>query len=299
MSQTVVTFLSIYFYEINIFVNKLILIRMKSILKLCYAVFIYGLYYNATMIGQYLTNDQVHEIVSENQYSIPEHKYRGRCFSGEFKNSFHLPALALPGGDLGQLAILLSAAVGYGFEIDMNKAAGELFQLTQGNEHLSNSTAKFELNNCAYFQHLVKNASSYNLDPPSLELLQAQIQKIVPGFEAKNKHTHSHEHALLILESSQGLYPQYTFETYQGTTESRVLIFHKTLVDLRHKVLAKMLVEKQIVTLYEDLDEDYLYEVLSETAELHLFETTNFIDPKLPIYTAKIDKEQNISIKLL
>lgn len=252
-----------------------------------------------TMVNGYLSKEQVYEIVSENQYSFPEFKFRGRCFSGEFKNSFHLPALALPGGDLGELAILLSTAVSYGFEININKAAEELFQLTGGNEHLSSSIAKSELSSCAYFKHLFSNTASYNLNEESLEIFYKQVKHFLPDFQVPKDRSYTHEHAVLILEASQGLYPQYTLETYEGSFESRILVFHKTLVDLRHKELSRKLVEKKIVTLYDDLDADYLYEVLSETAETHLYETIRFIDPKLPIYSVTIDAEGDISVELL
>ena len=251
------------------------------------------------MVRGYLSSEQVYEIVSENRYSFPDFKFRGRCFSGEFKNSFHLPALALPGGDLGELAILQATAMTYGFELDLNKAAEELFQLTGGNEHLTTLTAKSELSSCRYFKHLFSDTASYNLDEKSLEVFYAETKKILPDFQIPEERSYTHEHAVLILEASQGLYPQYTFETYEGTFESRILVFHKTLIDLRHKELAGKLLEKRIVKLFDNLDEDYLYEVLSEVTENHLYETIRFIDPKLPIYSVAVNEQEDISIKLL
>ncbi len=251
------------------------------------------------MLSGYLNKDQVYEMVMENQYSYPEYKYRGRCFSGEFKNSFHLPALSLPGGDLGELAILQSTALTFGFEIDMNKATEVLFQLTCGNEHLTSLSAKDELATCDYFRHLAANIASYNLDKPSLDMLYKLYATLLPDFNIPSDRSHSHEHAVIIFESSQGLYPQYTFESYEGTYESHLLIFHKTLVDLRHRELAKKFVDKKIVELYGGLDVDYLYEVLSDTTEVHLYETVRRIDTKLPIFTVSVDEKQKIIVNQL
>ncbi len=249
------------------------------------------------MLSGYLSKDQVYEIVKENQYSICEPKLLGRCFLGEFKNTSDLPALSLPGGDLGELAILLSTAQNYGFEIDLNKAADELFQLTGGNKHLISESAKNELKTCPYFRHIFEDAASYNLDPASLESLLKILKSFVPEFEIPAQRRYIHEHAFLIFESSQGLYPQYSFETMEGSLESRILVLHKTLVDERHKLLAQKLIDNKCVQLYDNLDCDYLYEVLSETTEVHMYETVRFIDPKLPIYSVKINEKQDISIE--
>lgn len=251
------------------------------------------------MLSSYLSQEQVYEIVNENRYPISEPKLRGRCFSGEFKNEKNLPGLSLPGGDLGQLVILFSTAQNYGFEIDMNKAAGELFQLAGGNEHLHTSSAKSELKNCSYFKHLFEDVASYNLGTDFLPNFADLITSVVPFFETPKNRNYLHEHAVLLFESSQGLYPQYTFKTYEGTFDSRILILHKTLVDERHRILSQKLLESKSVTLYDNLEADYLYEVLSETMEMHLYETVRFIDSKLPIYSVKVSEDNDITINQL
>lgn len=251
------------------------------------------------MLSSYLSREQVYEIANENRYAISEPKLRGRCFSGEFRNEKNLPALSLPGGDLGQLSILFSTAQNYGFEIDMNKAAGELFQLTGGNEHLNTVSAKSELKNCSYFKHFFEDIASYNLEPDFLPNFEDVITSVVPTFERPKNRNYLHEHAVLIFESSEGLYPQYTYETYDGTFDSRILILHKTLVDERHRLLSQKLLDSKSVTLYDNLDADYLYEVLSETLENHLYETIRFIDSKLPIYSVKVSDNNDITINQL
>ncbi len=251
------------------------------------------------MVSRYLNSDQVYTLVSENLYSFPEYKFQGRCFSGEFKNSFHLPALSIPGGDWGELAILLAAADTYGFEIDINKAAQELFQLSGGNKHLLTQDAKNELSTCDHLRHMFENMASYNLKQSSLDLLYGEIRQLIPDFHIPKKRRHVYEHALLIFEASQGLYPQYSFETYDGSFEARVLVFHKTLVDLRHRELSSKLLGKKIVTLYDDLDADYLYQVISEITEIHLYETMHFIDPDIPLFLVKVNADQDITVSLL
>jgi len=68
------------------------------------------------------------------------------------------------------------------------------------------------------------------------------------------------------------------------------------LIDGRHRALSKNLIKNSNVKLYGDLTDEYLYEVLSEMSDTHLFETIKQIDSFLPIYSVSITDSSTVDI---
>ena len=85
-----------------------------------------------------LDQEQLHTFVLESTYEVlPEAMYRARCLDGYYEPSELLPAIAFPGGDLGNLASLYASAQAYGFEMDTGKTEDVLLEKIGGIQHFS------------------------------------------------------------------------------------------------------------------------------------------------------------------
>ncbi len=245
----------------------------------------------------YLNNSQVEELTRANLYTYTGNPYKARCFSADYSNNPNLPALSIPGGDIGELAILISASITYGFELNVTKATTTLLSLIEGKENATfNYLKEHTIDSCIYLNHLLESASDYGIDEQGIhDLLKAtKILGLSEGFKPSEKE--DYENACIIIEAEYGLFPNYTFDSGEGRLNAKVLLFNKTYIDRRHTELSKLLVKNNAVKLFAGLDESYLYQILSETAETHLFETLKKRDTALPIYAVSVLPSGKISI---
>jgi len=252
---------------------------------------------------KYLDVHHIEELVRRNSYDLdPDTLHQSRCICGNYENKVDLPALSIPGGDLGEIAIALSSAYSFGFELSIKGFQDNLKDVIGHKDILrSINDSGHDPYLCPYLRAVIKYPSQYGFDIEAAEQFNEFIRDsgiskdrlINEPFKRKN------EEALIILQGSKGIFPRYIFETDYGRWESSVLIYHKTLVNARHKALSKKLIENKSVKLYKDLNEEYLYEVISEMTDIHLFETLQHIDSVLPIYDITILDDDNPEIKKL
>lgn len=243
------------------------------------------------MKGPNLSKQNIEDLVYANKYLInPAHNFLSRCIEGGYSNDENIHPLAIAGADVGNLAILYATANMYGFEINENAAYKTFLEVVGGPQNFSfhshyKATAKLPAVGCAHMDQLRLDPEAYSIDTDQLDLINSQasaaekkgaIETILKG----NKR----EGAVIQIQGEWGIYPQYHLTTSEGTVPVQVFIIHKTLADKRHRVLAKKLIENKAVTLFDDLDEEYLYEVISSTMEDHIFETIKRIASGLPIF---------------
>ena len=251
-------------------------------------------------MNQYLSRDQIEELVSNNLYDYEGNPFKSRCFSGIYQKDVNLPALSLPGGDIGELAILFSAAENYGFKLNISKIS-KIFSKLIGKSLNStfNSIQEHSITECRYLHYLLQQSEGYELSGTAKESFLATAVKF--GLSQPNlaidKTYKVKEQACIILEAQKGLFPQFTFETSNGSFETSVFVIQKTLVDKRHRELSRLLVENIAVKLYKGLDADYLYEVLSEMTDIHLLQTMTLIGSAIPIYSVIVDSKGKISVE--
>lgn len=245
----------------------------------------------------FLTKEQAEEFVTNNLYESNANPFIARCFSADYSNSPNLPALSLPGGDIGQMAILIAASTTYGFELNTSKAVETLIDLIGGKKNSTfNCLKEHSLELCKYFKYLVEHAQDYGLDEQGKkELFKLSKQLGLPN-KFKSAGTKNDINACIVIEAEQGLFPNYTYDSGYGVLNAKILIFHKTFVDRRNKELSKLLLENESVKLFSGLDSNYLYQILSEMTESHLFQTIKHRDLQLPIYHAAVSSENKVTI---
>jgi hypothetical protein len=210
------------------------------------------------MTNKPLSIDEIRNLVKTNGYDVAE------------KNKLLTP-IGLPGGDIGQLAVIIMAANNYGFEINLEKSFQSLIEVIGGKENL-------EL-----------NTNFYN--DPTCSLSKEQMDFIYKkaGVDKIKLHESNFEGAvLLIYGNNKSVTGQFIFKKMPV----QVFVFHQTLSDLKNRLLAKKLLENKAIILLPELDEDYLYMALNETIEVYLMETVIKIAKGLPIYKVNFEDGQ-------
>lgn len=233
------------------------------------------------MANFHLTQNQLSQLIFDNCQKTKPNNLACYCLDNYLEKNLKT-SLVIPGGDLGQIAILLAAANSFGFEIDKDQLLMRYFQFLNGKKNF------YLEDHCQYF-HLIKNQpEKFQLNKTDLEFLKVvdkQIKKnpSLPVFQKENQ-----PNGIIIIKG-EGTIPSRSYlkiKTIEGekTIEVFLLVFHQTLFEERQKNLSKKLSQEKIVKLYPGLEEEYLKMALIETGENHFYEYINYYTKNLPLY---------------
>jgi hypothetical protein len=231
---------------------------------------------------------QIHSLISDNLYQIEENsRLMSRCIDGRYPNIDSLPALAMPGADIGQLAVIMSTANTYGFEIDLERAYQSFVEVIGGEKNFQFHT------HCGYYDQIQIDPKAYNLEVDQLIFIKEKLELLkklgVQEFLLSGDHN---EGAVVQIRGDYGLYPQFEID---GPTST--FVYHQTLINARHRLIAQKLINKKVIKFFADFDEIYLYEALSEVVDDHFFETLKRLAIGLPIYSAIINNKDDIKVE--
>ncbi|PIS15491.1 hypothetical protein COT62_03415 [Candidatus Roizmanbacteria bacterium CG09_land_8_20_14_0_10_41_9] len=260
-----------------------------------------------------LSKDQLQDLIDENKYSVdPDKKFLSRCIDGRYENESGLPALAMPGGDAGELALLFATANTYGFSVKNEDAYKILTEIIGGeknlgihtDEHVSiqiqNSKLKIKnynskvkndelvnsvLMGCGHIKQIGLDLEAYKLTNEQLTFIKTvTAQAVKKGAKQTSLRGEHMESAVVIIKGNWGIYPRYTFDTSSGNTLTEIFIYHASLANERRKLFAEKLLKQKAVELFDGLDADYLYQALSDVGENHLMETAKRLASGLSLY---------------
>ncbi|QQG44312.1 MAG: hypothetical protein HYW86_00105 [Candidatus Roizmanbacteria bacterium] len=248
---------------------------------------------------------EVQELVAHNSYTVSEkQKFLSRCIDGRYENSSDLPALGIPGGDLGDLAIIAAAGNEFGFEVNLQKTSDTLIEFVGGVGNFSFHTDSHAVKNlaaggCGHIKLITTENEAYKVTKEQAESIKKTAQELKEkGANEVVLHGDHMEGAVLVVRGDYGIKPQYELQTDEGGIKKvQVFIFHRTLVDSRHKELSQKLIENKAVKLFENQDAEYLYEVLSEETDNHLFETARHLAKNLRIFEVNFKNNGEYEVK--
>ncbi|MGB9883561.1 MAG: hypothetical protein ACPLRN_03560, partial [Microgenomates group bacterium] len=252
-----------------------------------------------------LSKKQVQNLIFENRYKInPQTKFLSRCIDGRYENKDDLPALAIPGADLGELALILATANSFGFDVDQEKVYQSLIEVIGGEKNFqyhtdSHADPKIIAGGCGHFKQIRVDYKAYYLVDEDLKFFEKKLVEIKKNNQAKEELLHGEhlEGAILIVKGDWGIYPRTMVETEAGKKEVEVFVFHQDLVDQRHRALVKVLLKNKAVIFRDGEDEEWLYEVLCDMMENHLMETVKRLAPDLPIFNVKFKDDGSFEVK--
>lgn len=245
-----------------------------------------------------LTEKEVGDLVLENKYKVdPSKKFISRCIDGRYQNDKTIAAQAFPGADLGELAMILATARSYGLEIDREKAYKTLVETLGGEKNFSLHTdhhgdPKKPASGCGHFKQMGLDPDAYGLEKEDIDFIADKLGTAIKKGAKETVLEGDHiEGAILLLKGDWGVMPRYILDTDQGTKQVEVFVYHQTLTDAKHRVLAEKLIKNKAIQFKLGEDAEYLYQVMSETAENHLLETAKRLAPDLPIYSLDFDAD--------
>lgn len=251
-----------------------------------------------------LSKQQAVEFIENNRYKVNSKlKFNSRCIDGRYQKSETLPALAVPGADAGELALIFATANSYGFEVDMIKAWESLIEVIGGEANLqfhtdSHAEHDLVLGGCGHITQIGLDSKAYDITEEQVSFIKRQFSTVkktgVPEVELHGDHQ---EGAVLMIKGAWGVYPQGIVKTDLGNRNVQVFIFHQSLADERRKLLAETLIKNKAVTLPEKCDDDYLLHSLSEMGENHLLETSKRLAKGLPIYSVAFDENGEYKVE--
>ncbi|MBW7960534.1 hypothetical protein H3C65_03530 [Patescibacteria group bacterium] len=244
--------------------------------------------HNKEEIGMTLEDAKL--FVSENRYPVKGKRFISRCIDGRYKNEEGLPALAIPGADLGQMAVIFSAANRYGFEVDGKKALDTLIEVVGGKANFRTHTdshheGKGFAKGCGHWGQVLKDKDAYGITEEQIEFINRELKGIGEQVILEGNHSES---AVFIIKGSWGILPRFK--------NSSAFMYHQSLVDERNRELAEKLLEKGAVTLKNNEGVEWLYEALSEVTTTHLLETSNRLAKGLPIYDVNFKDDGSFTI---
>lgn len=253
-----------------------------------------------------LNEKNLFDLINQNKYKVSkETSLLSRCIDGRYRNAPDLPALAIPGADAGELMLIYATGHAYGFEVDKEKVAKTLVEVIGGEKNLrfhtdSHAHGKGVLAGCGHIGQATLGLAEYKITKDDMIFIKDFFaQAVQKGVSEELLQGDHQEGAVVLVKGNWGVLPQ--GKILMGTQNSavQVFMFHQTLVNERHKVLAKKLIENKAITLLPGCDSDYLYEVMSTIADEHLMETARRLAKGLPIYEVAFDKNGGFEIKNL
>ncbi|MEN9328284.1 MAG: hypothetical protein RI947_1092 [Candidatus Parcubacteria bacterium] len=251
-----------------------------------------------------LTLTQAQEYIHNATYDLNHStKYYSRCIDGRYESNNTLPAMAIAGGDAGELAIFIAASNIYGFEIDAEKCMNILTDIVGGYEHLGFHTdthAKDAVGcaGCGHLKQMRLDPATYNLTEDNIKTINNLVQKsLKKGAKEVVLQGDHHEAAVFIVNGPYGILPQAQLQTDDGSLPVQAFVAHKSLVDARHVELCERLVAEGVIKLAEGLGEEYLYESVSQVSDDHLMETAKRLAGGLPIFSVKFKDDGTFQLE--
>jgi len=249
-----------------------------------------------------LTKSQIEEVVFENKYRYNDKsRLLSRCIDDRYQDELDLSPLAIPGADAGQLAILYATANSYGFEIIEEKAYWVLSEVVGGVSNLHFHTDKKNENDpiagCGHVRELQHEPQSYSLTKEQAEFIKIKVKNSLL-MEAEDKVvTGKHlAGAVIQIKGNHSIYPAAYLETEEGKKRVEFFVLHQTLINERHKIIARKLIENKAVTLFPGCDMEYLYEAISDIAEQHFLETIKRLAKGLPLYRVNFNTDGSFKV---
>ncbi len=257
-----------------------------------------------------MTDTQLHEFVSANIYPLQlGSEFLSRCIDGRPVSQdpnlkIEMPALSLPGADAGELAVIFAAANNFGYELNYKAAFKSLTQVVGRETNIrfhTDSHAKKDIlmAGCGYMQAIYANPEVFDLTRAQADFINHKFNELKrEGVKEVILHGDHHEEAVFYIEGNFGLYPQHIFQTQEGPYLAQVFVFHRSLVNKRHKVLAKSLFENKAIKIIGSSQtltpyyEEVIYTALCETVDEHLAQITQrlvrLLKKSLLIYLIKV-----------
>lgn len=274
------------------------------------------------MARRKLTSFEIESFVEENRYLVnKESWFLSRCIDGRYEKEIknqkskvkNLEPLAKPGADIGDLMMVFSANNEYGLLIEEEKIFAAVLKTVGGwrnfrfhtdehslnpNNQIPNSKQISNFSGCGHFKQAGKDPIAYGLEENQIKLISEFLVKAKKNGAKCEVLAGEHlESAVLMIEGERwSIYPQLVSQEFPNEP-IEVFVYQKTLDDKRRRILTKNLLP--YVKASFSVEEEYLYQVLSQVADNQLLETLSRLAKDLPMYEVLFEKDGEFEIRQL
>ncbi|MEX1052239.1 MAG: hypothetical protein WEC80_00135 [Patescibacteria group bacterium] len=197
-----------------------------------------------------LDSTTVRKFVQKEGYFFPDNPYISRCIDGRYPDDDMLPALAIPGADIGQIVMLFAAGNEARVEIDLDDAVGALIEVVGGVENIRIHTDTHKVQEgtaagCGYFAKVKESPDAFGVTPEQV----GQIEQKFTGLVSKGAQEiillgDHEEEGVLIINGEKSVRPKGKF-----------FIFHESLVKERNRLIVDVLFAEDSKNLHAILDQ--------------------------------------------
>lgn len=228
------------------------------------------------------SKEELGTYVRESAYKpTPDAVVRYRCSDCFYDGRDTQAEVVMPGGIVGEYAIVSSMAQSYGYEIAPHKVV----QIVEGLPTIPRSKQY----SCAYCAQLLADPQSFNA--PGVQQLIDQ-----PDPNLKPQHL---EGAIVKIKGDYTVPASSFVENVSGKYALRLYLFHQTFLDAKHRELARRLIDEEVIRLLPGLDEEYLYEILADATETQFLLAITKTTQNLPIYAVTFSPDGQFTIEEL
>lgn len=224
------------------------------------------------MANYIIQKEQLYDSIKESTFLLPDTLTVRASESSDPQEIEH--TVVVPGGLLGILSIWLAASTAYGFQIDPSKITKTLMEIT---------TQKIE-SSSQYLSMLKEQQNNLNISDEHMEFLEAS-SSFLPQVSTR------FEGGIFLVKGSSNIKPTMSITTDTGKLHVFVYIFHQTQLNTLNRLLAKQCLENGAISLFDGQDEEYLYEVVSDTADEFFYESIRYFCKGLPLFLLQYKDE--------
>lgn len=242
----------------------------------------------------YIDKEHIFEFVRTSRVPLKGGAHlRSRCIDGRYENAEDLPAFTFPGADAGELLLIIAASREYGFEYKEKELFSVIAGLAGGLSNLQFHTDEHAaggavMAGCGHIGQMKLDPQAYGVtDRDVQDVITFMEQAKAAGANQTVLHGDHSEGVVVFVKGPYGVLPQADILVDNRRHHVQAFVYHQSLADTRHRLLAQKLIGAGAVTIPDGCDESYLYQVFADIAEDHLMETLKRLAKGLPIYEAK------------
>lgn len=182
-----------------------------------------------------MTDREVEDFIRRESYSF-SNRVISRCIDGRYAKDKGLPALAIPGADIGQIVMLFAVANKMKFILDPDKAFEALIEVVGGVENIrihtdSDNSDKGIAAGCGYFTQVKESPEYFGVTKEQVDIIEQKFDELIKqGAQQVELHGDHMEEGALIIKGNRSIRPQGIF-----------FVYHKTLVDERNRKISDVL----------------------------------------------------------
>ncbi len=242
--------------------------------------------------------DEAQTFVEMNSKLLDDTNKYSRCIDGRYENTGDLAMIAKPGGDVGDVMTLFSALNGLKISVPNETVLNLVVQAVGGAQYFNFDTddqtepTDFAAG-CDHFAQARINPDAYGLTEEQISFISTQLSGFVQqGAHQEELHGNHVEQAVIVVDSeTHGVSPL----LHLGNNVLSAFVYQKTLHTEQLDALANKLQEALAID-GQAIEQDALRTAIYDSSAKQLALTLKFLAKNLPVFTALIDSQGEVSI---